>query len=269
MKPFCDEENDALKSYEKAFITRYTYNSNTIEGSTLSIGDTALVLEGEFIPGKPGREHFMARGVAEGFDYARRMLEEGRPFTENLIKDIHERTALDCQPRTRGTYRTNPVYLIGSSVEPVHALEIRENMADLFYAYENSNSHPVIKAAAFHAMFENIHPFVDGNGRCGRTILNYMLEKEGYLSVSLKADNRKGYIDGLTAWQLEGNPMPFLALIIESLDIEYASRTDAVEQTRETMRYFREHPALEQESRDARDASRDDTERRSHDKEER
>jgi Fic family protein len=235
LKPFCDEEEDALKSYDESFITRYTYDSNTIEGATLSIGDTGLILEGEFVPDKPGREQFAARGIAEGYDYAQLQIEEGAPFSQNLIKDIHERTALDCQPRTRGTYRVSMVYLKDSFVTPVDPLDIRENMDDLMFHYDKSKLHPILKSAAFHVMFENIHPFSDGNGRCGRTILNYMLKKEGYLPVSIKADNRKGYIDGLSEWQLNNNSKPFIDLLKSSLDNEYDNRCDAVLKTREAV----------------------------------
>ena len=81
-------------------------------------------------------------------------MENDRKFTENFIKDIHERTTLDCQPRIRGTYRIAPVYIQGSLTEPVDPIQIRELMPTLLYAYENSDAHPIAKAAAFHAMFE-------------------------------------------------------------------------------------------------------------------
>ena len=110
MKPFNEYEKDGLKSYDDAFLVRFTYESNAIEGSTLSLGDTELVLEGEFTPNNNQRlrEIFSARGCADGCAYIEKELENDRKFTEDFIKDIHERTTLDCQPRIRGTYRIAP-----------------------------------------------------------------------------------------------------------------------------------------------------------------
>lgn len=165
MKPFNEYEKDGLKSYDDAFLVRFTYESNAIEGSTLSLGDTELVLEGEFTPNNNQRlrEIFSARGCADGCAYIEKELENDRKFTEDFIKDIHERTTLDCQPRIRGTYRIAPVYIQGSLTESVDPIQIRELIPTLLYAYENSDAHPIAKVAAFHAMFENIHPFQDGN----------------------------------------------------------------------------------------------------------
>ena len=167
MKPFNEYEKDGLKSYDDAFLVRFTYESNAIEGSTLSLGDTELVLEGEFTPNNNQRlrEIFSARGCADGCAYIEKELENDRKFTEDFIKDIHERTTLDCQPRIRGTYRIAPVYIQGSLTESVDPIQIRELIPTLLYAYENSDAHPIAKVAAFHAMFENIHPFQDGKVR--------------------------------------------------------------------------------------------------------
>lgn len=205
MQPFNEYEKDGLKSYDDAFLVRFTYESNAIEGSTLSLGDTELVLEGEFTPNNNQRlrEIFSARGCADGCAYIEKELENDRKFTENFIKDIHERTTLDCQPRIRGTYRIAPVYIQGSLTEPVDPIQIRELMPTLLYAYENSDAHPIAKAAAFHAMFENIHPFQDGNGRTGRLILNYMLEKEGYPPIALKHDAKQDYKKSLEGGRFE------------------------------------------------------------------
>ena len=235
LKPFSLEERDALASYDEDFLVRFTHGSNAIEGSTLSLDDTTLVLEGEFVPDKPGKEIFMAKGVADGYDYALQAAEQGLPLTENLVKDIHLRTALDNQPRTRGVYRTSAVYLRGSDVVPASPLRVRELMADLVYAYGESTMHPLLKIAAFHAMFENIHPFQDGNGRTGRTLMNYMLLQSGYIPIALKADagGALAYSTALQAWQLDNEALAFASLIQSLLVEEYKRRTEAVCSTRE------------------------------------
>lgn len=103
---------------------------------------------------------------------------------------------------------------------PVSALKVREYMADLMFAFENSSQHPLIRASAFHVVFEAIHPFRDGNGRCGRTILNYMLLKQRYPAIAIKADNRLEYLKGLEVWQVENNPLPFIERVIDSVSKE-------------------------------------------------
>ena len=238
MKPFNEYEKDGLKSYDDAFLVRFTYESNAIEGSTLSLGDTELVLEGEFTPNNNQRlrEIFSARGCADGCAYIEKELENDRKFTENFIKDIHERTTLDCQPRIRGTYIIAPVYIQGSLTEPVDPIQIRELMPTMLYAYENSDAHPIAKAAAFHAMFENIHPFQDGNGRTGRLILNYMLEKEGYPPIALKHDAKQDYKKSLEEWQVRGNPKMFLNIVKNCVLDELQERIRIITVTRETMK---------------------------------
>jgi Fic family protein len=202
MKPFNEYEKDGLKSYDDAFLVRFTYESNAIEGSTLSLGDTELVLEGEFTPNNNQRlrEIFSARGCADGCAYIEKELENDRIFTEDFIKDIHERTTLDCQPRIRGSYRIAPVYIQGSLTEPVSPIQIRELMPTLLYAYENSDVHPIAKAAVFHAIFENIHPFQDGNGRVGRLIMFKECLKYNIVPFIIEEDLKLYYYRGLKEW---------------------------------------------------------------------
>mgnify|MGYP002558859327 CR=1 FL=1 len=207
MKPFNEYEKDGLKSYDDAFLVRFTYESNAIEGSTLSLGDTELVLEGEFTPNNNQRlrEIFSARGCADGCAYIEKELENDRKFTEDFIKDIHERTTLDCQPRIRGTYRIAPVYIQGSLTESVDPIQIRELIPTLLYAYENSDAHPIAKVAAFHAMFENIHPFQDGNGRTGRMILYRECLRQNIMPFIIHNENRIEYISSLNKAQTGGD----------------------------------------------------------------
>lgn len=236
LKPFSPEEADGLQSYKQAFMSRFVYNSNAIEGSTLSLGDTALVLEGEFIPHNPDanlKDIFAAKGCFEGSEYANETFPASAELTEDFIKNIHEKTALDCQPRTRGTYRLSPVYIKGSRTVPVDAFEIRNCMADLVYQYNHCQNEPLLKIAAFHAMFERIHPFSDGNGRTGRNILNAMLIKEGYSEVAIKFDLKGQYSSSLESWQVDNDPEPFLDLFIDALIEETKERIKVVELTRE------------------------------------
>lgn len=234
LQPFSADEQDGLNCYMEDFLVRFVHASNAIEGSTLSIKDTALVIDGEFKPSEDNtfQEIFAAKGCADGFDFVQYALENNRTLSEDLIKDIHEKTALDCQPRVRGTYRVVPVYLRGSSATPVAAEKIRELMPTLLYANENSSAHPLGKVAAFHAMFENIHPFRDCNGRTGRLLMNFMLQKEGYPPIAIKHDAGAEYKNALEDWQVNDNPSSFLSIIQSSVVAETQRRIDIVKSTR-------------------------------------
>ena len=234
--PLSDDEMLAMDSYDESFLVRFTYNSAAIEGSTLSLVDTALVLEGEFMPSDPADKRlsdvFAARGVADGVAFMHRALVDGLPLSETLIKDIHERTALDCQPRTRGSYRSAAVWIRGSetTTAPVH--EIRDYMADLLYQFEESSEHTIIKAAAFHAMFENIHPFADGNGRVGRIVMNFMLQQAGHPPIAIKAAGRADYLRAMEDWQVRDNPKPLISLIAGQVVEEAEARAAGIMQSR-------------------------------------
>ena len=234
LSPLSDAERDGLKSYDEAFLVRFTYESNAIEGSALTLAETDLVLEGEFACPTDKRlsEVFAARGCADGAAFIASALEAGRKLDQNLIKDDHERTALDCQPRTRGVYRISPVYIKGSLTSPPPAEGVRELMDTLLFAWERSDAHPVAKAAAFHAMFENIHPFQDGNGRTGRLLLNLMLMQDGFAPIAIKHDDPLGYKTSLEDWQVRGEAGRLLSLVGECAERELSERIGIVTQTR-------------------------------------
>ena len=211
---------------------RYTYNSNAIEGSTLTLEDTSLVLEGEFVPSdSPARYVFAARGVADGMAYVREYAKEGRKLNEELIRRLHEVTALDLQPFARGTFRPYGYLarITATRVKTADPLEIRDDLQVLVDVLNGSGAHPLLKAAAFHAMFENIHPFMDGNGRTGRQLLNYMLLAAGYRPVAIKHDAGRVYARSLESWQVDGDPIPFCTAVLDCVEQEERAFIDLVE----------------------------------------
>lgn len=239
LKPFAETDLDGLQSYAEDFKVRFAYHSNSLEGSTLSLGDTALVLEGEFPPHRPDsnlRDVFAAKGCFEGCSYAVETIGEYPELTEEFIKDTHERTALDCQPRTRGVYRMSPVYIKGSMTVPVEAFNVRECMADLVYQFNNCPNDPLVKIAAFHVMFERIHPFSDGNGRTGRNIMNAMLVSSGYPQITIKLSAKGEYNNALEDWQVRSDPQAFLRIFKNAIVEEYKEQIRIVEVTRECVK---------------------------------
>lgn len=236
MHPLSETDEIALESYDEAFLVRFTYNSAAIEGSTLTLADTELVLEGEFMPSDAGnkrlRDIFAARGIAEGCECAYDALESGTALSEELVKNVHEKTALDCQPRTRGSYRTTAVFISGSETVPASATRLRELMADLVFSYGRSEEPVIVKAAAFHAMFEAIHPFQDGNGRTGRILLNYILEQAGYPPIAIKASLRSDYLRALEDWQVRDDPRMLIESVARCVADEARARREGLEETR-------------------------------------
>ena len=209
LDPLDGVEDMALADYDRDWLVRYTYNSNAIEESTLTLEDTSLVLEGEFVPSdSPARYVFAARGVADGMAYVREYAREGRRLDEELVRRVHEVTALDLQPFARGTFRPYGYLarITATRVKTADPLEIRDDLRALIDGLDASGAHPLLRAAGFHAMFENIHPFMDGNGRTGRQLLNFMLLKHGYRPVAIKYDAKRDYARSLETWQVDGDP---------------------------------------------------------------
>ena len=232
MFPLDGVEQSALEDYRKEWMARYVYNSNAIEGSTLTLEDTELVLEGEFVPtDSPARYIFAARGVADGMAYAERFAEEERTLSVEMIQKLHEVTALDMQPALRGRFRPYgyQARITATRVKTADPLEIYEDMEALVDAVNGSKDHPILKAAGFHAMFENIHPFMDGNGRTGRQLLNFMLLKHGYRPVAIKYDAKRDYARSLETWQVDGDPVAFCSVFLDCVEQEEHAFIDLVE----------------------------------------
>lgn len=221
LEPLDGVEDMALADYNRDWLVRYTYNSNAIEGSTLTLEDTSLVLEGEFVPSdSPARYVFAARGVADGMAYVREYAKEGRKLNEELIRRLHEVTALDLQPFARGTFRPYGYLarIAATRVKTADPLEIRDDLQVLVDVLNGSGAHPLLKAAGFHAMFENIHSFMDGNGRTGRQLLNFMLLRNGYRPVAIEYDAGRAYARGLEAWQVDGKPDSFCSIFLDCVE---------------------------------------------------
>lgn len=235
LEPLDGVEEMALADYDRDWLVRYTYNSNAIEGSTLTLEDTSLVLEGEFVPSdSPARYVFAARGVADGMAYVREYAKEGRKLNEELIRRLHEVTALDLQPFARGTFRPYGYLarITATRVKTADPLEIRDDLRSLIDGLDGCAAHPLLRAAGFHAMFENIHPFMDGNGRTGRQLLNFVLLRNGYRPVAIKYDAGRAYARGLEAWQVDGKPDSFCSIFLDCVEQEEQTLVDLIERLR-------------------------------------
>lgn len=201
-RPLTAGELDYLN---ETFTIEFAHNSTAIEGNTLTLDETAIVLrEGVTIGGKSVQEHMEVIGHRDAMLFVEDVVRTKEPLTERLIKQLHSLVLAD-KPDDRGEYRRVPVRLTGSPVVLPQPYAVPIEMEQLLADYHSTmqSMHPVERAALFHLRFEHVHPFIDGNGRTGRLLLNLELMSSGYLPIDIKYQDRLRYFDALRAWQVE------------------------------------------------------------------
>ena len=160
----------------------WAYNLNAIEGNTLSISEKKVVLEGMTVGGKTMREHLEVINHRDAIDFLEEIVQKNEQLTEWTIKSIHRLVLKGIQDENAGVYRKENVLIGGASHRPPDYVIVPELMEQFVEKVENEWSicHPVERAAKVHAEFVKIHPFVDGNGRTSRLLMNYELMKFGF-----------------------------------------------------------------------------------------
>ena len=201
LRPFTQGE---LERLNEEFVTEYTYNSNAIEGNTLTLRETDMVLRGLTIDKKPLSHHLEAIGHKEAFDYVVSLVQQNEPLTERIIKEIHYLVLAD-KKEDRGVYRRIPVTIMGAAHEPVQPYLIQPKMEQLLSDYSNDEAHIVSRLARFHIEFEAIHPFIDGNGRTGRLRVNLELMKAGFPPIDIKFADRVSYYNAFDEYHVKHN----------------------------------------------------------------
>ena len=186
-------EGEAARLNED-FMIEYTYNSNAIEGNTLTLRETDMVLKGLTIDQKPLKDHMEAVGHKDAFYFICDLVKDRTLLSESVIRQIHSLVLAD-KPRDRGVYRRVPVRIPGARHEPVQPYLIEPKMNNLMQQYAADERNIVEKLADLHIAFETIHPFIDGNGRTGRLIVNLELMKAGYPPIDIKFTDRMRYYD--------------------------------------------------------------------------
>jgi Fic family protein len=184
-----------IKCLRDDFVIENTYNSNAIEGNTLTLRETALILEhGVTIGEKPLKDHLEAVGHRDAFQFVFSLADTVEPLTEWAIRQIHSLVLMN-DALNKGVYRNVPVYIRGAACTPPQPYLVRPQLETLLADYEQSagKTHIIERVAEFHLRFEGIHPFIDGNGRTGRLIMNLELIRAGYLPVTIKYTDRNKY----------------------------------------------------------------------------
>lgn len=214
-RPLTPAEVDAIK---EVFLVEHTYNSNAIEGNTLTLQETALVLQGITIDKKPLKDHLEAVGYKEAFQYVEELAKQDKDLSEFDIKSIHNLVLAD-RPEDRGTFRRVNVRIAGTLTNPVQPYLIEPKIEELLNNYKvwSKTMHIVERVANFHLQFESIHPFIDGNGRTGRLIMNLQLIKEGLPAINIKFADRRKYYDAFDEYSRTGSSEAMIKLVGEAV----------------------------------------------------
>ena len=210
-----------VKNLTEVYAVKFTYNSNAIEGSTLTERETALVLEkGITIGGKPLRDHLEAQGHHKAIEWIKKIAQDQEsPITEQDILELHRIVFYKTDETWAGKYRTMNVQIAGANKIFPSFFEVPELMSR-FITWLNSlqaRQLPTVELAAeAHYRLVNIHPFVDGNGRVTRLLMNLILLQHGFPIALITNEQRSDYLSFLEQAD-EGNLLPFKNLIIEAV----------------------------------------------------
>jgi Fic family protein len=188
---------DTVKKIIEDIRLRHTYHSDAIEGNTLTLQETKLVLEeGVTIGGKPLKDHIEARNDAEAFDLMMELVNSKKKVSQEIIQQIQE-FVMKGILENPGQYRTENVSITGAKIRPPSYLKIVKLMDEYIQNIEKLKLQTIKRAAFIHHEFVRIHPFIDGNGRVARLITNFYLMKNGYPPIIIQKEDRKNYYRSL------------------------------------------------------------------------
>lgn len=208
---------ETLESLQNAINLEWTYNSNGIEGNTLTLKETKVVLEGLTIGGKSVREHLEAINHENAIEYLENLLKNKSDISEWNIKGLHQLVLKGIDDANAGKYRNHDVIISGAQHRPPQYIKVPELMEKLIINYDDwSEFHPIIRAALLHGELVKIHPFIDGNGRTSRLIMNMDLMKSGYVPVIIKKENRLKYYEVLDKAHTTNDYTDFIKLIAKA-----------------------------------------------------
>ena len=229
-------DNDLMQVLQEKLRIAWTYNSNAIEGNTLTFGETAFFLrEGLTSEGKPLKDYLEAKNHAEAIDMLHDVVINKRKITEGLVKNLHALLLKDIhftyakgandqlikKPLNAGKYKERPNHVLTLSgrvhhyVSPLHVKDEMEKL--VHWLGKAKDIHPVERAALFHYRFVAIHPFDDGNGRLARLLMNLILMQSGYPICIVKNEHRRQYLNAIELADNHKSKMPFVYFIADEL----------------------------------------------------
>ncbi|HOZ54145.1 MAG TPA: Fic family protein [Bacilli bacterium] len=205
-----------LKSLKESNILDWTYNSNAIEGNTLTLRETKVVLEGITIGGKSVNEHLEVINHKEAILFLEDLVNKDEDITEWNIKNIHALILKEIDSANAGIYRKQNVQISGATKKPCDYTKVPEEMEKLVLKYNDwKEYHPIIRSALLHGEFVFIHPFIDGNGRTARLLMNFEAMKSGYLPIIIRKEIRIKYYDALDKAMTTHDYTDFIKILVE------------------------------------------------------
>ncbi len=219
---------ESVASLAAAWDVRMVYESNSIEGNTLTLRETELVLsKGVTVSGKPLKDHLEAVNLAKAWERVKELARPGAAFTEHDLLDLHRIVLTGVEDSFAGSYRTGAVRIAGANLVPPNPVKVPDLMSELFTGI-STISDPVERAAKLHHGIARIHPFTDGNGRAARLAMNFILLSAGYPPVSIPTGLRQNYYNALEAAD-SGDFQTWLDFLTEQLDHELDEWLSALE----------------------------------------
>lgn len=213
-RPLSPAEASRLREY---FLVEWTHHSTALEGNTLDLRETRLVLlDGLTVGGKTLREHLEAVDHRDAVEWLENVVKDKLPLSEGLLREIHRLVLKSTCPEEAGAYRRGAVRIAGSRYVPPPGSDVPVLIRELVESYgAMEGKHPVERAAWLHWRLVWAHPFVDGNGRTARLLMNFSLMRDGYPPAVIRKEERDRYLEALEKASLEGELEPFMRLVAE------------------------------------------------------
>lgn len=207
---------EVVRNLHEDLVLRWTYNSNAIEGNTLTLKETKVALEGITVGGKTLREHFEAINHREAILFVEDIINRNEKITTGQIKRIHALILKNIDDENAGVFRKVNVTVAGAESVPPDSFLVQGEMDNLEVWYNKmiNELHPVELAARLHSDFVKIHPFIDGNGRTARLLMNLELMKAGFPAVILPVERRLEYYETLDRSHVHSDYESFINLIV-------------------------------------------------------
>lgn len=211
-------DKNILRQIKAYFKISFTYTSNAIEGNSLSLNETKIIIEdGITIGGKSVKDHLEVIGNSNAYDLLFEIANRNVPISEDIILELYKMLYSNIDEKNAGKYRNCNVLITGSEYELPKYQEIPKLMKEFVQSIEPNRKemHPVEFVAWLHERLVSIHPFIDGNGRTARLLMNLALLNAGYNIITIPPVVRHDYIAGLQDAQLKNNIIPFTNFISE------------------------------------------------------
>ncbi len=213
-------DRNIVSSLREDLILRWTYNSNAIEGNTLTLNETKVALEGITVGGKTLREHFEAINHKEAILFVETLVSQNEPLSEYTIKSLHSLILKNIDDSNAGSYRNINVIISGATHRPPIHIEVAPQM-EAFIQWYNTQAqelHPIERACRVHIDFVAIHPFIDGNGRTSILLMNLELMKSGFPPIVISVKDRLKYYEALDKAHTDKDYNDFIALVSHNIE---------------------------------------------------